>query len=53
MTKRDYVKPNCVEFGNLTEDTQMNIMGNGRDGAYPDKPVNEELPIAGDAALFS
>ena len=42
MTKREYVKPNCVEFGNLTEDTKYNLIGNGRDGAYPDKITLEE-----------
>jgi len=51
MTKKNYVKPDCVEFGNLTEDTKYNLIGTGRDGAYPDKTTEQALQLSPE--LFS
>ena len=51
MDKKEYLKPTIKEFGSLTNDTNYNVIGDGRDGAFPDKTIEDAMAI-GENELF-
>ncbi|MEI6131876.1 MAG: lasso RiPP family leader peptide-containing protein [Bacillota bacterium] len=49
---KEYQKPLLTEIGSLTTDTQFNVSGAGRDGAFPDKSLEDAIIESGDGAVF-
>ena len=49
---KEYLTPDLFEIGSLTVDTKFNVSGAGRDGAFPDKSLEDAIIESGDGAVF-